>query len=163
MAVCLKCYLKRFSSPTKTEQKSNMKEHSSGSTYSPVRKSGVTRSLFSKEGKMLGRVQKYFEKFEGRLDELARDLPKKSILSAPLNGEAVIKNCHKAGSLMFIFGNQDYLVGFYQLEAIRLTAEKASASDPESGFFMAQRPKGELQVFKANNALITYHSKKRAI
>ena len=92
-----------------------------------------------------------------------RDLQKRSMLSAPLNWESIVKVCNKVGSLMFCFANKDYIVGLFQLESMKLVSENTSTVDPESGFFMMQRPKGTLQFYKSNSHYVTYNGKKKCL
>jgi hypothetical protein len=112
---------------------------------------------------MIKKIERYFSRFEGRTEDVLKDLSKKSaVLLSALSWEKLALVCNKTGSLLFILANHTHLFGFYHSEPVRV-AERPTVEDKESGFFLSTKAKLDLQFYKANSETVTYNSQSHSI
>jgi hypothetical protein len=73
----------------------------------------LNKSFFTNEGKMIRKIEKFFARFEGKVDDLLKELLKKSLVPVPMTWDKVSAKCDKTASLMYIFMSKQLIVGCY--------------------------------------------------
>lgn len=154
-AICAKCYIRELMSPKKSEFKLSLVKQSTA--YRQLSKSDyLNKSFFNNEGKMVRKVEKFFSKFENKVDDILKELSKRALIPSPITWDKVVSKCDKAASLMFIFIGKQHIIGAYHAEAIKI-GDKAIIEDSESGFFMSNKNKMDVQFYKANCEAVVYN------
>jgi hypothetical protein len=96
------------------------------------------------------------------LDDILKELSKRALIPSPLTWDKIVSKCDKSASLMFIFINKQHIIGAYHGEAIKI-GDKAVYEDSESGFFMTNKNKVDVQFYKANCEAVVYNTLTKTI